>query len=376
MRTFLSPPYLNGQTEQSLMAEVFASNYIAPCGPMVDQFETEFARGHGFSRGLATTGASMALTLIYRHLGVGPGDVVICADLTFVASIAPAVTMGAQPVFVDCEAQSWTLDPVLLQAALQAYPQAKAVVAVDLYGQTCDYDALDAICQAAGVPLIIDAAESVGATYRGRPAGAAGYAAVYSFNGNKIITSGGGGMLLSHDQALMDDARNLSMQAREPLPWYEHTRVGYNCRMSNVIAAIGLGQYRHLEQAVADKRRIYDTWQRLFADLPVTLMPEAPWGISTHWLTVILLPQGIEPMACVQALDAIDIEARPLWKPMHLQPCFCEAPCFGGAVSETLFATGLCLPSGRSLDEATMVVVVNTLKAILQDGESLTESDT
>lgn len=366
-RVFLSPPYMNGTCERDLMQMVFDSNYIAPCGPMVEAFERVFSVGHGFAMGLATTGATVALTLIFRHLGLMRGDVVICSDLTFIASIAPAVEMGAIPVFVDSEKSSWTMDPVLLKEALVRYPHAKAVIAVDLYGQTCNYDRIAMLCAEVGVPLIIDAAESVGATYRGRPSGTAGIAAVYSFNGNKMITSGGGGMLLSHDVDLMDDVRNLSMQAREPMLWYEHTRTGYNYRMSNVVAAIGLGQYQHVDDAVADKQDVFTRWTQVLAGLPISFMPEAIWGVASRWLTVITLPEGVSPLTCSEALNQVDIEARPLWKPMHMQPVFKDCDCFGGCFSERLFSHGLCLPSGRKLTIETMRRVKEVLVALMDE---------
>lgn len=362
-RIFLSPPTLNGATEQTLMGKVFASNYIAPCGPMVDQFEQEFAQVFDYPTALATTGATMALKLIFRHLGIQPGDVVICADLTFVASIAPAVELGAVPVFVDCDETSWTMSPKYLRAALEKYPQAKAVVAVDLYGQCCDYDALEKICSEAGVPLISDAAESLGAKYKGRAAGTFGIAGVFSFNGNKIITSGGGGMLLSRDEALMAHARKLSMQARDPALWYEHTELGTNCRMSNVLAAIGLGQFRHLQDALDDKARVAIQWrERLLTLEGASFMPQPTWSEPNHWLTVISLAEG-SPFTLVQALQEEGVEARPLWKPMHLQPVFKNSAFFGNNLSGRLFSCSLCLPSGRRLTEQQQDQILTLMKA-------------
>ena len=366
-RIFLSPPWMGG-SERARVEEAFASNYIAPCGPMVERFEREFATVVGLPHACALSSCTAALDLLFHELGVTRGDTVFCSDLTFVASIAPAVQRGAEPVFIDGDDESWTLDPGLLEQALADAAQAgklpKAVVAVDLYGQCCHYARVEEVCARYEVPLIIDAAEALGATYGERQAGRAGWAAVYSFNGNKIITTSGGGMLASTCGELVDRARWLSQQARGKYPWYEHEQLGYNYRMSNIVAAIGVGQLACLDDIIAKKRRLFEAYRVRLAALPeVSFMPEAAYGTCTRWLTVMQLetPEDRansatgEPSPLAErvrlALEAENIESRPVWKPMHLQPVFNGARVYGGAVSERVFSQGLCLPSGAGLSE-------------------------
>lgn len=382
-RIFLSPPWMSGD-EQRRVEEAFASNYIAPCGPMVDRFEREFAATVGVPQACAVSSGTAALDLLFHELGVTAGDRVFCSDLTFVSSIAPAVHRGAEPVFIDCDAATWTMDPELLEAALADAAQTgrlpRAVVAVDLYGQCCDYDRIETACRRYGVPLIIDAAEALGAVYGTslRHAGVAGWAGVYSFNGNKIITSSGGGMLVSRDEGVVERARKRSQQAREACPWYEHRELGYNYRMSNIVAAIGVGQLGHLDAIVAKKRQIFEWYrERLEKTGGVAFMPEADYGRCTRWLTVMELRSEVltcesskvggqgagcqkpgtgRPAGMVErvrlALENANIESRPVWKPMHLQPVFRGAKVWGGALSERLFANGLCVPSGAALTES------------------------
>ncbi|MBM4165143.1 MAG: aminotransferase DegT [Lentisphaerae bacterium] len=365
-RLFLSPPCV-GPDERACVAEAFDSNYIAPCGPQVDAFERAMAERTGIPHALALSSATAALHLLYRELGAGPDGAVVAPTLTFVASVAPAVQMGAEAVLVDSNEATWTLDPERADDALRTLARegrrVAAVVAVDLYGQCCDYDALDAVCKRHGVPLIIDAAEALGATYRGRAAGAAGAAAVYSFNGNKIITTSGGGLLASADAALVARARHLSQQAREDEAWYEHRTLGYNYRMSNLVAAVGVGQLRHLDDIVAKRRTICGWYRERLADVPqVRFMPEAAYGAASRWLTVVCFDGDAEsgesgrPGDTSQrirlALESENIEARPVWKPMHLQPVFRGARTFGGGIAERLFSRGLCLPSGTAMTES------------------------
>lgn len=359
--------------EQALIAEAFASNYIAPVGPMVDQFEREFAARVGLPFALAVSSGTAALHLALRELGVGPGDEVYCSTLTFIASIAPAVQLGATPVFIDADEASWTLDPDLLEAALADGARRgklpKAVVAVDLYGQCCDYERIRAMCDRHGVPLVEDAAEALGATYRGRPAGQAGRAAIYSFNGNKVITTSGGGMLASADERLISRARHLATQARETAPHYEHQECGYNYRMSNVLAAIGRAQLEVLNARVAAKRRIHALYRSRLGGLRgIAFMPEAAYGEHARWLSIVLLDEGAgcTPEAVRLALERANIESRPLWKPMHLQPVFRDARVWGGAVSERLFQRGLCLPSGTAMTDNDVWRVCEQIKACVK----------
>ncbi len=363
-RIFLSPPWMGGD-ERKLVEAAFNSNYVAPCGPMVDQFEKDFAASLKRPDACALSSCTAALDLLCHELNIQKGDTVFCSDLTFVASIAPAVQRGATPVFIDSDKATWNMNPDLLAEALEDAKRKnqlpKVVIAVDLYGQCCDYDRLETLCAAVDVPLIIDSAEALGATYQQRPAGDAGWASVYSFNGNKIITTSGGGMLSSQDRALVERARKRSQQAREKHIWYEHAELGYNYRMSNILAAIGVGQLQILPEIIRRKQQIFKGYQNKLAGVPgLSFMPEAAYGKATRWLTVITLDSDTRVPAAVAtpsqqvcalmaALERENIESRPVWKPMHLQPVFQKAKVYGGAVSEHTFFSGLCLPSGAGL---------------------------
>jgi len=367
-RVYLSPPHVFGD-EQRLVAEAFASNWIAPLGPHVDAFEREMQDLVGVPNAVALSSGTAGLHLAMILLGAGPGDTVICPSLTFSASANPIRYERAAPAFVDCD-RAWTMDPGLLEDALKFFEasgrQAKAVIAVDLYGQCADYDAIVALCDRFGVPLVEDAAEALGATYKGRMAGGFGRIGVLSFNGNKIITTSGGGMLLAHEKALADEARYLATQARDPAPHYQHSRIGYNYRLSNVLAAVGRAQLATLADRVAARRRVFDRYVEGLRDVPgVQFMPEAESGRSNRWLTCLLVdPRGFgaDRDAVRLALEAEDIEARPTWKPMHLQPVFAGCPVFGGPVSERIFSTGLCLPSGSSLREEDQARVISIVR--------------
>ena len=354
-RLYLSPPHLTGD-EARLVADALASNWVAPVGPHVDAFEREIATVTGVPHAAAVSSGTAALHLAMRLLGVGPDDEVLCASFTFIASANPIVYERARPVFVDCDA-SWTIDPGLVEDELVRAARRgrlpRAVIAVDLYGQTANYLELEAICERYGVALVADAAESLGASCGGRPAGAFGKLAAISFNGNKVITTSAGGMLLSHDGELIARARFLSTQAREPAAHYEHNTVAYNYRLSNVLAAIGRGQLRTLGERVAARRSTFEAYRRELGDLPgVGFMAEAPWGISSRWLTCLEIEAqqfGATRDEVERLLLARDIECRPVWKPMHLQPVFRGARVLGGEVCAGLFARGLCLPSGSGL---------------------------
>jgi dTDP-4-amino-4,6-dideoxygalactose transaminase len=345
--------------ELKLVHEAFASNYIAPCGPMVDRFEREFSEYTGIPHCVALSSGTAAMHLALRHLGVGPGDLVISSSLTFIGGVSPVTFLGGEPCFVDSDRQTWNIDPSLLEGALEELERRgrppKAVIATDLYGQCADYDQLLDLGRRYSIPVIIDSAEAMGATYKGRHAGFGAAAAVYSFNGNKIMTTSGGGMLASHDKELIDRARHLSQQAREPFPHYEHVEIGYNYRMSNVLAAIGCGQLEVLDRRVRQRREIFSKYQQALGELPgMSFMPEAAYGRSNRWLTVILIEPdlfGTDRESVRQELERHDIESRPVWKPMHLQPVFRGCEMWGGRVSEELFAKGLCLPSGTQLTE-------------------------
>ena len=369
-RIYLSPPHMGGE-ELGLVGEAFDSNWLAPLGPQVDAFEQEFAEAVGASYAVALSSGTAALHLALQLAGVGKGDTVVCSTLTFAATAFAVTYLGGRPLFVDCDPATWNMDPELLARAVEADGGGKApaaVVVVDLYGQSADYDRILPICAERGIPMIEDAAEALGATYRGRPAGTFGRAGVYSFNGNKIITTSGGGMLVSEDAALVDRARYLATQARDPAPHYQHSAIGYNYRMSNVLAAIGRGQLRVLADRVTARRRIFDAYVDLLGDLPgIEFMPEAPYGRATRWLTCLTIDPhafGADREDVRRGLEAENIEARPVWKPLHLQPVFSGGPVVGGAVSERLFERGLCLPSGSALEQADLeriAVVVRSL---------------
>ena len=368
-RIHLSPPHI-GREEEAFVREAFETNWIAPVGPHVDAFEREFAAAVGAPHAVALASGTAALHLALRLTGVGEGDEVLVSTLTFSASVNPILYEGGAPTFIDSETTSWNLDPNLVEDVLTRRAAAgrlpKALVAVHLYGQAADLDPLVALCERYGVSLIEDAAEALGATYRGRTPGTFGKAGIFSFNGNKIITTSGGGMLVTADADLAAHVRKLATQAREAAPHYEHTEVGYNYRLSNVLAGIGRGQLRVLEDRVAARRHNAARYRALLGDLPgLAFMPEAPWGRCTRWLTCVTIdPEaaGTDREAVRLALEAEDVEARPVWKPMHLQPVFAGYEAVGGAVAERLFAHGLCLPSGSNLSEEDRLRVVAVVR--------------
>ena len=361
--------------EKPLVDDAFVSNWVAPLGPHVDAFEAEAARVVGVPHAAALSSGTAALHLALRLLGVGPGDEVLCSSFTFSASANPIAYEGGSPVFVDCD-ESWTIDPNLVERELRRMAavgrRPKALVAVDLYGQTCDYGVLEPLCDRYGVPLVEDAAEALGATCNGRGAGSFGVAGVLSFNGNKIITTSGGGMLLSNDGELIRKARFLATQARDPAPHYEHSQIGFNYRLSNVLAALGRGQLQTLAERVRARRTHFEAYREALDDLPgIGFMPEAPWGMSNRWLTCITIEPGAFGASREDvrlALEAEDIEARPVWKPMHLQPVFANCRAAGGDVSARIFETGLCLPSGTGMVETDRARVISVVKNVATFG--------
>jgi len=369
-RIYLSPPHMSGR-EMQYVQEAFDSNWVAPLGPNVDAFEEEFAAKVGSKYALALSSGTAAIHLALIHLGVGPGDEVIVSSLTFAASANPVVYQGARPVFIDSERASWNMDPDRLAETLARKARAgklpKAVILVHLYGQTADLDRILALCDEYGVPLIEDAAEALGARYKGRSPGVFGRASIFSFNGNKIITTSGGGMLVSNDAELIAHARKLATQARDPAPHYQHSEIGYNYRMSNVLAGIGRGQLQVLEDRVRRKREIFETYRQALGDLPgIDFMPEAPWGLHTRWLTTLTVDSsrfGATREDIRLALEQENIESRPLWKPMHLQLVFAGCEAIGGEVSEDLFRHGLCLPSGTAMTSKDLQRVIFVIRS-------------
>lgn len=368
---YLSPPHL-GDRELDLVRDAFASNWIAPLGPHVDAFEQEFCTTVGCRHAVALSSGTAALHLALRWLKLQPGDEVICSTLTFSASVNPILYERATPVFIDSEPGSWNMDPIRLAEAVEdgikRGRKPRAVIVVHLYGQSADIDPIATTCARHEIPLIEDAAEALGASYKGRAPGGFGMAGIFSFNGNKIITTSGGGMLVSSDGELIKKARYWATQARDPAPHYEHSEVGYNYRMSNVLAAIGRGQLSVLPQRVEARRRNFECYRQELGGLPgIAFMPEAEYGRGTRWLTCITIdPEqaGTDREKIRLALATANIEARPVWKPMHLQPIFAGAECYGGVVSEGLFDRGLCLPSGSSLTDADRNRVIDTVRNV------------
>jgi dTDP-4-amino-4,6-dideoxygalactose transaminase len=370
-RIHLSPPDV-GPVERELLLDAFDSGWIAPLGPHVDAFERELAAAVGVPYAVALSSGTAALHLGLRILGVSRGDEVITSTLTFAATANAICYQGASPVFLDVSRDTWNLDPDLLEEELAARNRCNrlpaAVLPVDLYGQCADYDRIIAICERFGVPVLEDAAEALGASCGARHAGAFGDCAVFSFNGNKIITTSGGGMLVSHRSDIVERARYLSTQARQPAVHYEHIDIGFNYRMSNLLAAVGRGQLAGLEQKIARRRQIHLAYRAALQEYAgVSFMPEASYGRTNAWLTVVTVDAqafGVDREALRRHLESRNVESRPVWKPMHMQPVFRRCELRGGAVAEQLFRDGLCLPSGSNLtDEQQRFVIAGIEEA-------------
>ena len=363
-RILLSIPHMGGR-EQAYVAEAFETNWLSTVGPNVTAFEDAMERRLG-SPVLALSSGTAAIHLGLRLLGVGPGDEVLCPTLTFAATCNPIRYLGAEPVFLDSERETWNLDPNVLEEALRSRAavgkRPRAVIVVHLYGQCAAMDAIRQLCDQFEVPILEDAAQAVGATYKGRSAGTMGDVGAFSFNGNKIITTAGGGMLVSTNRAWVEKARFWSQQARDPGLAYEHSELGYNYRMSNVLAGIGRGQLEVLDRRIHQRRAIAFRYQDAFADLAgIKLMPQSQDGLHTNWLSCFLVDEaafGCARDALIRRLDGAGIEARPVWKPMHLQPLYAASDRFGGSIAEDLFRRGVCLPSSSSLtpDEQGRVI--------------------
>jgi dTDP-4-amino-4,6-dideoxygalactose transaminase len=369
-RIYLSPPHLNGR-ERELLLEATGSNWITTLGPQVDAFEKEVCEKIGVKYAVALASGTAALHLALLMLGVEPGDEVLCSTLTFSATANAIAYCGATPVFIDSHRETWNMDPGLLAEELEAGSRKgkmpKAVIVVDIYGQCADYDPIVEICRKHETPIIEDAAEALGATYKGVSAGKFGLMSAFSFNGNKIVTTSGGGMLVSDNGDFIERARFLATQARDPAPHYQHSHIGYNYRLSNLLAAVGRGQLEKLDEKVARRRAINRFYRKELGELPgIEFMPEASYGQSNGWLTVILITPkkfGADREGVRLALEAENIESRPIWKPMHLQPVFQQCKIVGGPVSEDFFQRGLCLPSGTQMTEEDLARVVKVIKS-------------
>jgi dTDP-4-amino-4,6-dideoxygalactose transaminase len=370
-RVYLSPPDV-GDEERRLLLEALDSGWIAPLGPHVDMFEHELASRIGVPHAVALSSGTAALHLALLLAGVGPGEDVLVPTFTFVATANAATYIGARPVLVDCDADTWQISPDLVAQDLEDRARRgtlpSALVTVDLYGQTADYGRLVPVCEEYGVPLIEDAAEALGATHRGAAAGSFGAAGVFSFNGNKIITTSGGGMLVSRDKDLVERARHLATQAREPEAHYEHIDLGFNYRLSNLLAALGVAQLRGLDRRIDRRRAVNEAYRSALGAVPgITFMPRAEYGEPNFWLTCIQVDRdefGATPEEIRLALEAQDVEARPTWKPLHLQPLFAATPMVGGEVAAHIFDRGLCLPSGSTLSDADLGRIVGVIERL------------
>lgn len=365
-RLFLSPPHMSGR-EQLYIAEAFESNYIAPLGPMVDRFEESIRNLTETPNALALSTATAALHLALRVLGIGTGDIVLASSFTFIGSIAPILYQNAIPFFIDSDTQSWNLDPTLLEEAIQKAPRKpKALILTHLYGQCADLDRITSICNEHGIALIEDAAESLGATYQGKQTGTFGMFGAYSFNGNKILTTSGGGMLVSPQKERIDKARFYSTQARDDAPHYEHTDYGYNYRMSNILAAIGVAQMEILHDRIEKRRQIFSWYAQALEDISeITFMPELPNTNGNRWLTTLTFEKS-DPHKIRLALEAENIESRPLWKPMHLQPLFKDALSLANGTSQNLFEKGLCLPSGTQMTQDDVLRICSIIQKVIE----------
>ena len=376
-RLYMSPPHMSGR-EAEYVADAFATNWIAPVGPHLKKFEEMFAERVGVGHAVALASGTAALHLALRHLNVEPGDEVICSSLTFCASANPIVYQRATPVFIDADKSTWNMDPNLLEedlkdsAAKGKLP--KAVIVVDLLGQSADMDAILEVTGRYDIPVIEDAAEALGGTYKDRPAGASGWVAAFSFNGNKIITTSGGGMLVSDDEEVISHARHLSTQAKDPGPFYRHSEVGYNYRLSNVCAAIGIGQLEVLDERVARRKQLNQLYKARLLELPgIEFMPEADYGEPNYWLSSITVDPSMFGATCEDirlALETLNIESRRIWVPMHMQKPFAECRVRGGAVSENLFETGLCLPSGSAMTDDDITRVCDCIEGLTKERTS------
>ncbi len=376
-RIYLSSPHMSGM-EMKYINEAFDTNWVAPLGPNVNEFEKEIATYVGVKDAVAVSSGTAAIHLALSLLDVKEGDIVFCSSLTFVASANPILYQGAEPVFIDSEPETWNMSPLALERAFQVAKREnklpKAVIVVHLYGQSARMDEISTICNAYQVPIIEDAAESLGSSYKGKMSGSMGDFGIFSFNGNKIITTSGGGMLVSNHIVSLQKARFLATQAREPAPHYQHSEMGYNYRLSNVLAGIGRGQLEVLEERVKRKREIFNTYEKELGSVPgISFMPELEETYSNRWLTAIVLDAqitGFNRNELLRALDKENIEARPVWKPLHLQPLFRGYQFFAHSqeevISEKLFKDGLCLPSGTNMNEEEQMRVINCVKNQIQ----------
>lgn len=366
--------------EQNYINQAFQQNWIAPLGPNVDEFEKQFAGYIGVKSAAAVSSGTAAIHLALRILGVGKGDTVFCSTLTFVASANPIIYQGAEPIFIDSEPDTWNMSPVALEKAFEDTKKLgclpKAVIVVHLFGQSAKMDEIKAICNKYSVPIVEDSAESLGTTYKGQQTGSFGDFGIFSFNGNKIITTSGGGMLVSNDEVAIQKARFLSTQARDPAVYYEHSQIGYNYRMSNIVAGIGRAQLEVLDDRVQARRNIYKRYQTALDKLPgIKFVPDLRETASNRWLSTLLIDEkvsGITFLDIIETLANENIESRPVWKPLHQQPVFENFKYYTHgdteSISDLLFSQGICLPSGSNLKFEEQERIINLIKAVVENG--------
>ena len=370
-RIFLASPHMSEEGyEKEYIKEAFDTNWIAPLGENVNKFEEELSQYVGAKCGAALSAGTAAIHMALKALDVKEGDIVFCSSLTFSATANPIIYQNATPVFIDCDRETWNMDPEALKKAFEKYPNPKAVVIVHLYGTPAKMDEIMAICNEHNVPLVEDAAESLGATYKGKQTGTFGKFGIFSFNGNKIITTSGGGMLVSDDEERIQKVRFWATQSRDKARYYQHSEIGYNYRMSNIVAGIGRGQLKVLNDRLAKKKEIYETYKDAFKDIPEIEMKPVPVDTKpNYWLSTMLLKEGskVTPLNVMEALDKENIESRPIWKPMHMQPVFEKFDFIKveeKAVSEDIFARGVCLPSDTKMTKEEQQEVIRVIKEL------------
>jgi dTDP-4-amino-4,6-dideoxygalactose transaminase len=375
-RIYLSSPHMSDEGyEMEYIKEAFDTNWIAPLGANVDGFEQELAAKVGSKYAAALVSGTAAIHMALKASGVGKGDIVFCQDLTFSATVNPIIYQNAIPVFIDSDYKTWNMDPKALETAFEKYPNVKAVIVVHLYGLSADLDPIIDLCKKHNVPLIEDAAESLGTKYKGKDTGTFGDYGIYSFNGNKIITTSGGGMLVSDNEEKIEKVRFWATQSRDKAKHYQHSEIGYNYRMSNIVAGIGRGQLKVLENRINKKKYIFEYYKRELENLEgIEFMPINDWNKPNYWLSCIRISEKchserseeshIRPIEIMEALEKDNIETRPIWKPMHMQPFFAEYDYVGGDVSEKLFENGVCLPSDTKMTDEDLYKVCNIIKRL------------
>lgn len=369
-KIWLSSPHMSDEGyEQEYIKEAFDTNWIAPLGPNVNGFEQELAAKVGVKHAAALIAGTAAIQMALKAAGVGQGDIVFCQDLTFSATANPIIYQNATPVFIDSNFETWNMDTGALETAFEKYPEVKAVLVVHLYGLSADMDPIVELCKKHNVTLIEDAAESLGTTYKGKHTGTFGDYGIFSFNGNKIITTSGGGMLVSDNEERIAKVRFWATQAREKARYYQHEEIGYNYRMSNIVAGIGRGQLKVLDQRVAKKKYIFEFYKRELGELDgMEFMPINEWNDPNYWLSCITLNGSVKPIDIMEALEKENIESRPIWKPMHLQPVFERYDYVGRGVSEKIFENGVCLPSDTKMTDEDLNRVSSVIKALWKKG--------